>query len=560
MTPNNNVSILPIYNTLAEQNSRKDYSFGEEFSLITPNGTILPFQKVRTTRPDTVDQITVKLKDKLGNIIEDIEDEMRLAGLKINRYQSYGFDVIIFPGTVSLGMTFEEGKYYLEIFDGAETFYSEVFHLVSDVSNFLKIEFWDSENMAINEGVIDFTDDFKFRVYLDTQVGRPDYEFEEEVTQRDGYQFVEKQISEKTYKFNFLAPEFLCDALRIVRMMDNISISSRGHVYTADQFLISPKWQSGGFFAAVEAEFQCDTIIKKTGARFVPISNDDPNLNVAKIYVGSLVDAVPTELQIKALTELPAIKQNITFSEYLAIGKRFCVAYPASFGDLKEAFVLESFDILSVFNKITMDFTFGTETVSMFVYVYASPTTYLTTPNPERTIHYNFTPAKSSYIVGDVYAGGIIAYLFEDGDEGFVEGETHGIIAAPYDTPASIGAQWSKSYLGLTGSAATAIGQGKQNTLNIILSLGFSLLPYYAAYAARNVGIGDYSDWFLPCKDELGKIVLHRSLLNMELSFYWSSSESDASNAFYYSFMTNDFQTAIKTTPITIGVRAIRYF
>lgn len=569
MIPNNNISILPIYNSLAEQNSRKDYAFGEEYSLITQHQHILPFQKVRDTRPDVVEEMSIKLMRKGGIAVRNIESEMIAAGLHINRYASYGFDVIIFPDTDSLDIEdMDEGKYYLEIFDGVDTFYSEVFHVVNDVSNFLKIEFWDTENMEIKEGVIDFNDDFKFMVYLDAQVGRPDYEFEEEVTKRDGYQFVEKQVSEKTFKFNFLAPEYLCDAMRIIRMMDNITITSRGNIYQADQFLITPKWQSGGFYAAVEAEFQCDTVIKKTGARFNPINNIDPNAQLAKVYIGSLIDAAPSELAVKALTEFPAVKQNYEFTETLALGKRFCIAYPASFGDLMEAYVLQSFDILSVFDKIEMDFTFGETVIPMFVYVYESPITYLTDPNPPKTIHYNFTPAKSTFVVGDAYAGGIVAYLFEPGDTGYVEGETHGIIAAPYDQTA--GSKWSKSYLGDTGANGFDVGTGKQNTLNIIISLGASLLPYYAAYAARYVGIGDYNDWFLPSIYELQKLYLSKDIIGgfTNVIGYWSSTEGFIDEPYQTGFayampfngaMAGAIQIGSKTTSI-IGVRAIRYF
>ena len=574
MIPNNNVSILPVYDSLLKQNHRKDYAFGEIFPLVTPHKTILPFQRIRATKPDPVELIVAKLYNLKGEEILDISAPLKATGLKINRYPTLGFDVIIYPGNEQMNIDLEVGFYYLELNDGTQTFYSEVFNMVYDLSNCLKIEFWDNENVAINSGLIDFTDNFKFRVYLNTQVGRPDYEFEEEVTKRDGYTFIEKQLSEKTYKFNFFAPEYLCDAMRIIRMMDNILIVNRGDEYNADQFLISPKWQKGGYYADVEAEYQCDTIIKKTGARFIPIDNTDPNANLAKVYIGSVIEAEPSELEIKALAEFEAVKQNFSYSEVLTLGKRFCIAYPASFGDLTEAFVLESFDILSVFNKIEMNFTFGTAVVPMFVYVYDSPITYVTTPNPAKTIHYNFTPKKTNYIIGDSYGGGIVAYIFQPGDTGYIEGETHGIIAAPYDTPMS-GAQWSKNYIGDVGASATEIGTGKQNTDNILISLGASLLPHYAAYAAKSVGIGNYSDWFLPSKDELNKLFDAKEIIGgFDNEFiYWSSTEfgpwhppmlpPDLSDCAYYKVFAgiNAGQSGwIGKGTAGGGVRAVRYF
>jgi len=541
--------------------------------LITPHKTILPFQRIRETRPDAVGLIVAKLKNLKGVEILDITAQLIATGLVINRYAGLGFDIIIYPGNVVMDIELDPGTYYLEFNDGTQTFYSEIFNSVPNVSNCLKIEFWDTENVAINSGLIDFTNNFKFKVYLDTQVGRPDYEFEEEVTKRDGYQFVEKQMSEKTFKFNFYAPEYLCDAMRIIRMMDNITISSRGDNYNADQFLISPKWQKGGYYADVEAEFQCDTIIKKTGARFIPIDNTDPNANLAKVYIGSLVDAEPSEIAIRALTEFEAVKQNYSFTEVLGLGKRFCIAYPAAWGDLTEAFVLESFDILSVFKKIEMDFTFGTAVVPMFVYVYESPITYLTTPNPAKTIHYNFTPKKSNFIIGDVYGGGIVAYVLQPGDPGYIEGENHGLIAAPYDYLIGnpFGQPWSNGYDGNVGATLTAIGSGKTNTENIVLSLGPVFINMYAAYACKLVGIGDYHDWFLPSKDELDKLFDAKAIIGgFENEFiYWSSTEHggvdpDFIDTAYYRVFAGNINVGqsgwiSKLTPHG-GVRAVRYF
>ena len=56
-------------------------------------------------------------------------------------------------------------------------------------------------------------------------------------------------------------------------MSDNVIITNKGDEYSADTFLITPKWQEGGFLAAVEAEFQCDTVIKKIGRGTPPATN-----------------------------------------------------------------------------------------------------------------------------------------------------------------------------------------------------------------------------------------------------------------------------------------------
>lgn len=58
------------------------------------------------------------------------------------------------------------------------------------------------------------------------------------------------------------------------------------------------------------------------------------------------------------------------------------------------------------------------------------------------------------------------------------------------------------------------------------------------ARLCHNQTIGGYSDWYMPSKDELNELYLNQGVLNTITngSFYWSSSEYDASNAWYQNF------------------------
>lgn len=263
MIPNNNLSVLPFYSDVIKQNHRKDYAFGEMYPLFTPNQKILPFQIIRNHTTDTLS--SVLLKDKYGVTIADISSQLIANGLTIIPYEAFGYDIIMYPSELPITTTTPEGQYYLILSDTTNTWYSEIFTIVNSVSDYLKISYKNGTNLVFDGGRIDFSNSFVFNIYLPTQLGRPEYEFEEQLEKRDGFQFIEKQISEKTYRFNFLAPEFLLDAMRIIRMMDYVEITNKGELYNVDQFLITPKWQSGGYLASVEAEFQCNTVIKKIG-------------------------------------------------------------------------------------------------------------------------------------------------------------------------------------------------------------------------------------------------------------------------------------------------------
>ena len=68
-----------------------------------------------------------------------------------------------------------------------------------------------------------------------------------------------------------MAPEYLCDAMRFVRMADEIKVTDKyGRTYLCDQFLMTPKWQDQGNLASVEAEFQTDTVAKAIGRALTP--------------------------------------------------------------------------------------------------------------------------------------------------------------------------------------------------------------------------------------------------------------------------------------------------
>ena len=213
------------------------------------------------------------MKNVEGKTIANITAQMKETGLTVKRFSANGYDLIIYPGTLPMAINTPEGLYYAEISDGVQRWYSEVFNIVRTVNDYMSIEWWDEEPLYYSGGHIEYSGEtFKNRVYLPTQVGKPEYDFQEEGEKRDGYFFPEKQTSEKIYKFSFLAPEYLCDAMRIIRMSDHVVITSRGEKYEADSFLFTPKWQEQGDLAGVEAEFETDTVIKKIG-RGVVVTN-----------------------------------------------------------------------------------------------------------------------------------------------------------------------------------------------------------------------------------------------------------------------------------------------
>ena len=174
----------------------------------------------------------------------------------------------------------------------------------------------------------------------------------------------------------------------------------------------------------------------------------------------------------------------------------------------------------------------------------------------------SFTTAAVPSIV-DSYQGGIVFYLLQEGDAGYVAGETHGLIAATEDN--STGIQWYNGANTTTGATGTALGTGLANTNAIIASQGGTAGSYaYAAgicadYSVTEGGV-TYDDWFLPSKDELNILYLNKDKIGgLKSSFYWSSTEYDDTRARELYFLSGSWSSTGKYAS-DIRVRAVRTF
>ena len=387
MTPNNNLSVLPWYSSIEQQNARKWWIYGREYPLFTPAGCLLPFQILRPHTLAPADELDVTLYDlgyidaggdwqqdvgngygvteydvednvvflanlptpyadgvnaaaydssnvflgsfvalehdyyikwelpagtakirvqtynsqepdkdgkayaaqlaqpghlelykKNGEFVAEVLNEAIANGLVVVPFPQLGYDVIVYPSVLPLLQGQENGQYYAVLNDGVNNWYSDVFTVVNDIEPYLKITWWDVENFVMDAGTIVYSNpSFKNVLYLPSSIAKPEYTFEEEGETRDGYFFPAKQISEKRYRFNFLASEYLLDVMRFIRMADFAEIEYHGQRYSLDTFLITPEWEDNGDVAVVEAEFNTATVAKKIGVGYIKAQRGDFN-------------------------------------------------------------------------------------------------------------------------------------------------------------------------------------------------------------------------------------------------------------------------------------------
>lgn len=282
MSPNNNFNILAWYDSIDQQNHRKSYVYGSIWGLIAPDNSILPFQFVSPGSLGNVTSIVVKSLNSNKSI--DLTGKLDIQVTNHTDDDNNAYSIVMHKGNSTISPKLSEGRHYIVLKQGTKTWYSEVFTVVSNISCYIKLEYWDNDNLYFKGGHIDYTSGFKFVCYLSTKIGKPSYPFEEELTERDGYKFIEKQTSSKVYNMTFNAPEFMCDALRLVRMCDNINITSDGKVYRALSFSVDVDWEDYGDVAAIDAEFETDTVVTKIANILNGPSESGTTFNNALLY------------------------------------------------------------------------------------------------------------------------------------------------------------------------------------------------------------------------------------------------------------------------------------
>ena len=205
----------------------------------------------------------------------------------------------------------------------------------------------------------------------------------------------------------------------------------------------------------------------------------------------------------------------------------------------------------------TMSFTSaGDGPISTVISMLTSNTTYHYTVIAENcggTANGGDETFTTSNLVGTIYQGGIVAYVLQAGDPGFIAGQIHGLIAAPTDQ--STGINWYNGS-STTDATGTALGTGMVNTNTIVSNQGAGS---YAAELCNDLVLNGYSDWYLPSKDELNKLYINRAAIGgFSSTTYWSSTEYNSNYAWYQSFNLGGQGYYNKSNPYS--VRAIRAF
>ena len=263
---------LVFYTDINLQQHRLPYTYDNKAPLVESLGLVPPFQLYV---PDYTSLVELRIYEY------DTDTTTILTG---SEWIGYSYDatnkLIIDKGASAIAGAFTPavGQVHLEIEIGTASsniiYYSEVFcwELAATLATdqYAKIEWCHNENITMPDGgIVRFDTGLNWvgRMYLNSGVNKPSYQFIRETEDRDGEEFSLQNGSFKVFRIGVNAiAEYQLDVMRLVPLYDIVQVTHLGRVFQCDKFEMNdPNWQEEGDIGTVLFEFRANTLVLING-------------------------------------------------------------------------------------------------------------------------------------------------------------------------------------------------------------------------------------------------------------------------------------------------------
>lgn len=271
-------TVFPWYDKLEKQRRFTENAAENcDYKLISPNDRFLSFQFLTTTgaaRPVKWELLTTG-----GNLAIDLTENLPLlkgveseAGLHI----FYTGEVMSFTReTIVENLLIPESQYYSVLtFDDDTEIYSEVFSPKEDLSNFVKIEFWNSCDI---KPIMYSAINWKQVLYLDTFIHTGEPEINEE-GERDGEDNLIPTFQKMTvsYKISALVPDFIKIAVTSMQIHDEVYLTTAIRTGKIERIITTSTVEPGGAYSTIDVSLQQLIMSRDACCENFNVSNADP--------------------------------------------------------------------------------------------------------------------------------------------------------------------------------------------------------------------------------------------------------------------------------------------
>lgn len=132
------------------------------------------------------------------------------------------------------------------------------------MARYIKLEWTNSCDL----GNVYYQDGFVNKMFIDAEIGAPEYEEVIDSEENgEGVEIVIYQKQQKKYKFEFLAPEYVADAIKFMAMHDSINLTTTDGLISTQirNVEVNVSWEdsTNQCMALIQVTFQQDDQVVK---------------------------------------------------------------------------------------------------------------------------------------------------------------------------------------------------------------------------------------------------------------------------------------------------------